>query len=341
MRASSREKASRSERPVTAGTRSITLLDTSAASTNLGDQIIMDAVRTELAELCPDDFVHSVATHEWMGRKSRSLLDRSGVTIAGGTNLLSSHMWLRPLWKLSPLDVLTRREIVLMGVGWYQVQRRPDAYTRFLLKRALSREALHSVRDGYSLRMLAAAGIPNAVNTGCPTLWRLTPDHCARIPRAKGARVLTTLNTYMPRPDLDRRLLQTLRLHYGHVYFWIQTESDFAYARELDPDLDFLSPSLSALDDFLRDEPDLDYVGNRLHAGIRALQHQRRAIIVEIDNRAREMGADFELPIVKRDDFEALSALIEGSLEIRIRRPQEAIERWKRELRQHRSFPID
>ncbi len=34
----------------------------------------------------------------------------------------------------------------------------------------------------------------NVSNTGCPTLWRLTPEHCKSIPRRKGARVVTTLN---------------------------------------------------------------------------------------------------------------------------------------------------
>ncbi len=34
--------------------RSVTLLDTATASTNLGDQIIMEAVRREIDEVCAD-----------------------------------------------------------------------------------------------------------------------------------------------------------------------------------------------------------------------------------------------------------------------------------------------
>src|SRR5689334_1443578 len=86
--------------------RALTILDTSVASTNLGDQIIMQAVREQLATVLPDAFTYSVASHEWMGAKSRGLLRQSEVAIAGGSNLLSSRMWMRAVWKVSPLDAL-------------------------------------------------------------------------------------------------------------------------------------------------------------------------------------------------------------------------------------------
>ncbi len=41
--------------------RAVTLLDTAVASTNLGDQIIMEAVRAELAGVLSDAMVYSVA----------------------------------------------------------------------------------------------------------------------------------------------------------------------------------------------------------------------------------------------------------------------------------------
>ena len=88
----------------------------------------------------------------------------------------------------------------------------------------------------------------------------------------------------------------------------------------------------AAYDRLLREAPSLDYVGNRLHGGIRALQHGRRAIIVEIDNRAQEMGRDFNLPTVARDDFARLEAMIDGDLAIAVTPPVEAIARWKSSL---------
>ena len=45
----------------------------------------------------------------------------------------------------------------------------------------------------------------------------------------------------------------------------------------------------------------IDYVGTRLHAGIHALNHGIRSIIVEVDNRSAEIAKDTNLPVIKRD----------------------------------------
>lgn len=305
------------------------LLDTSIASTNLGDGIIMEAVRSELAAAVTAAFPFHVATHEYLGAKSRSLLRRSDWVIAGGTNLLSSRMWLRPVWKLTPQDALSGLGVVLMGAGWYQLQRAPDPYSRWLLRGVLHAQRLHSVRDSYSEKMLRSIGFDNVVNTGCPTLWSLTADHCKRIPQDPADNVVTTLNTYMRDGERDRALLGLLRRSYRQVYFWPQTDSDFEYARALDPGLTMLRPTLEAYDELLRGEASLDYVGLRLHGGIRAIQHGRRTIIVEIDNRARSMGADFHLPTVAQDDAKGLERLVSKPFRTSIELPQDAIKCWK------------
>jgi polysaccharide pyruvyl transferase WcaK-like protein len=313
----------------------VTILDTAAAGTNLGDQIIMEAVRDETAALFADYATFTVATHEWMGAQSRRLIRQSDWTIAGGTSLLSSRMWFRANWKVKPIDALSHLDVVLLGAGWYQYQGAADPLSRWMLRSLLSRKRLHSVRDSYALAKLASIGMTNAVNTGCPTLWRLSAEHCARLPRRKAESVLTTVNSYPKLFDreADRRMLAILRQSYRNVYLWIQTHSDFEYARALDPNLAFVNPSLSALDAVLASELDIDYVGNRLHAGIRALQKGRRAIIVEIDNRAREMGRDFGLPTVERTDFAKLGHMIGEHAEIAVRPPWAEIERWKRQFR--------
>lgn len=241
-------------------------------------------------------------------------------------------MWIRCPWKLSPIDGLVCGGVVLMGVGWYQFQSGVDPYSRWLLRRILSNQYVHSVRDSYTKKMLNSIGITNVVNTGCPTLWGLTPEHCRRVPVEKGDCVLTALNTYMPNNKLDRALLQTLRRHYRKVYFWIQNHADYAYAKRLDPNLIFLEPTLTALDDFLTNTPGVDYLGNRLHGGIRALQHKARSLIVEIDNRAQMIGADFGLPTVERDNFDGMARWIERSSEVKIRLPQSTIESWKQQF---------
>lgn len=321
------------------GIQVITLLDTAAASHNLGDQIIMEAVASEIATLFSHCYIYNVSTHERMGRHSRRLFRRSEFAIAGGTSLISSHMWFRPDWKLDPRIAFLKCKIILMGVGWYQYQRKPDFYTRWLLRRVLSRQHLHSVRDSYTKNMLASIGVTNTVNTGCPTLWQLTPECLGRIPHEKAENVLATLNTYIPHSDIDGRFFKTLRQHYRKVYFWGPTETDYGYAAKLDPDLIPLRPNLSSLDDLLESDESLDYVGNRLHVGIRCMQKERRTIIVEIDNRSREMGADFGLPTIARDDFERLSSMIENPLETDVRVPHSAIEQWKQQFLTTDSFP--
>ncbi len=313
----------------------IALLDTAAGSTNLGDNVIMDSVRPQIAELFPHCMVFTIASHEPMSRRSRKLVRESTWAISGGTSLLSSRMWFRSSWKVSPMDAFAQLKVILLGAGWHQYQSAPDPYSRWLLKRVLSPDGLHSVRDGYTLRMLNSMGIDNVVNTGCPTFWNISIAHCERVPKAKARSVVTTINSYpgLKNPAADRRMLEILKRRYEKVFLWIQTYTDFEYARSLQDGLVYINPSVAALDAVLESDLDLDYVGNRLHAGIRALQRGRRSIIVEIDNRAREMGADFGLPTVGRTQFERLESMIAEPLSINIRVPQSEIEQWKSQFR--------
>jgi polysaccharide pyruvyl transferase WcaK-like protein len=308
----------------------VALLDTAAGSTNLGDAIIMDAVRPEIADLFPNAMVLTIASHEPMSRRNRRFAREATWTIAGGTSLLSSRMWFRASWRITPIDA-PALDITLLGAGWHQYQRAPGPYSRRLLRSVLRRDGLHSVRDEYTRRMLSSIGITNTVNTGCPTLWGLSPARCARVPRAKGKAVVATVNSHrgLDSPAADRRLLQVLKHRYERVFVWIQTHTDYEYARSLADGLEFVSPNVSALDALLESDLDLDYVGVRLHAGIRALQKGRRSIIVEIDNRAREMGADVGLPTVGRTDFGQLERMIEDDLYLNLRLPQAQIDRWR------------
>lgn len=311
--------------------RTLALLDTAAASTNLGDHIIMEAVRDEIRPLFSDAMIFAITSHDWMGSHQRGLVRDSDWAVSGGTSLLSSRMWYRASWKVSPVDALAGLDVVLMGAGWHQYQRYTDPYSKWLLRSVLSRKRLHSVRDGYTLSMLNSIGIRNAVNTACPTLWKLTPDHCSKIPRQKARAVVTTVNSYrgLQAPAHDRRILEILANRYREVYLWIQTHTDFAYARSLSDRLRFIDPSIAALDAMLNSDLDIDYVGIRLHAGIRALQRGRRAIIVAIDNRANEMSRDFGLPTAGRAEFDKLERMIVDPLTIDLHLPVVEIERWK------------
>jgi polysaccharide pyruvyl transferase WcaK-like protein len=320
--------------PASTGLRRAVVLDTSVASTNVGDQIIMEAVRSGLRDPLAGALLTTVASHDRMGPKGRTLIRAADVVVAGGSNLISSHMWIRAVWKLGLRDAFLGMNTILMGVGWYQFQRKPDPYTAWLLRRVLHPTALHSVRDSHAQAMLASIGITNVINTGCPTTWGLAGPGAPTFPSHRAEEVVTTLNCYIPDRDADRRLIEMLRARYRRIYAWVQTAEDHAMLRELGEDIVILDPSLAAYDELLASDRSLDYVGNRLHGGIRALQHGRRAIIQEIDNRAKEMGRDLNLPTVERTDFAKLERMIDGDLTIDVRPPLENIARWKAALRQ-------
>lgn len=309
--------------------RTVTVLDTATASTNLGDQIIMDAARHQLDALFPDAFMYSVASHDFMGAKGRGLVRKSDVAVACGTNLLTSRFWFRSPWKLKPWDGLLVDNVVLMGCGWYQYQRTPDPYSRWLLRRVLSGTHLHAVRDSYSLENLARIGITNVVNTGCPTLWQLDPEACAQLPKSRAREVVTTVNIHFRDPGADRAMMEHLQARYERVHLWVQAVEDLDYANSLGVPFDIVPPSLAAYDRLLATHPSLDYAGNRLHGGIRALQHGRRSVILEVDNRAAEMGRDFGLPTVDRHALDRFAAMLDAPFEIRVTPPVAEIARWK------------
>jgi hypothetical protein len=190
------------------------------------------------------------------------------------------------------------------------------------------------VRDEYTARMLRSIGFENVVNTGCVTTWSLSEIHCASFPRQKGNVVLLTFTDYKPDRHADEQLYRTVRRHYDRVYFWLQGRRDWEYAREiLDPDVEIVGGTLAALDRILNEVPNLDYVGTRLHAGIRAMQHGRRTLVIAVDNRAAEMGRDMNLPVVARGDMPAIERAVCEERATTAALPSGDIARWKAQFR--------
>ena len=62
---------------------------------------------------------------------------------------------------------------------------------------------------------------------------------------------------------------------------------------------------LDAYNQFL-DEIDCNFVCTRLHAGIKAMQKMKRSIIISVDNRARDMAANYGLHVLERNQIENL-----------------------------------
>lgn len=287
----------------------ISIFDTSVGSLNLGDQIIMESVNRELAELLPQAAVHRVPTHDNIGRYGRRYMKKSEIVFVGGTNLLFSY-WskLRP-WKFRYRDIAPMaHKVVIMGSGWSTYSRSATPYARAVYSRILNPRFSQSVRDRYSAKLLHQASGAGVINTGCPTMWRLDKEHLEKIPDKPATSVVSTLTDYARAPALDRRMLEILQSQYEDVFFWPQGSGDNEYLASLNlQNIKLINPSLAAYDDLLESHPSLDFVGTRLHAGIRALQKLRRATIISVDNRAKEMGSDFKLPVQPREDIERLA----------------------------------
>lgn len=309
------------------------VLDTSVTSENLGDFIIMDAVNRELSSLVSEMQPITVPTHTNIGARGRKQFKSAEFCVVGGTNILTSNIFKYRQWKFKWTDLFVMDNALLMGVGWWRYQDEPGVFSSMVWRRILSGNYIHSVRDAYTEKKLQGMGIKNVLNTGCATMWRLDDAHCANIPKRKAQDVVFTLTDYRKNIDLDTKLVERLLASYERVYYWPQGIGDRAYLSALPIPHDriiSLAPNLQAFDFLLEDiGQSLDYVGTRLHAGIRALQKNRRSIIIGVDNRAEEKSKSFNLCVVDRKDDDRLGVLIEQPFETCINLPLENIEKFK------------
>ncbi len=311
----------------------ITVLDTSISTDNLGDEIIMDAVYDTVREIAPNSYVCKVATHDFMGKTSRNLLKRSDLSLVGGTNLLDSTMFSKEaLWKLHYLDLIRIKPVVLLATGWRRYSGAMSRLTHTMLSRTLSSEYTHSVRDSYTASQLEPLAL-KVSNTSCVTMWGLTPDHCRNLPRRRAASAVTTLTYYHPNANADAQMLRILTATYPNVYFWSQQAGDIDYFNSLAVQgVKVLPPSSRAYTEFL-DNTDVDFIGTRLHGGVRAMQKGHRALIVAIDNRALEIGKDTDLPVAKHGDLSKVEEWIGGQAATEVRLPVASINAWKSQFK--------
>ena len=313
--------------------KKIVVLDTWVNDTNLGNKIIMDAVVTELHDMFPDDFLYHVPALEYI-TKGRYLLKQAEYSFFAGTNILTANMNKENESCMRLRDTGYVKDIILFGVGWWQYQDSINYYSRLLYSKTLNKKFIHSVRDSYTVDKLQQLGI-KAINTGCPSLWCLTEEKCKRIPHTKGKSVLLTFTEYNQKPEYDIALYKALKEKYDTIYFWAQQFGDYEYAKQICGDnLIFINSSTQELDKFLSKHSELDYCGTRLHCGIRCMQYNHRSIIIAVDNRATEMGTDFNLPVVQRTDIVTkLGDLIDTEWVTDIKVDHDAISIWKSQFK--------
>ena len=312
----------------------IIVYNPSITTLNVGDNVIYDSIEGILKPLFQDNFVVQVSTHLPVSSTFANLLKDADLKVVCGTNLLRNMLERRfKQWHINLFNAKKLGPVVLIGVGWQKDKMPFTPYTKMVYKTILSKTALHSVRDEYTKQMLEKMGFKNVINTGCPTIWSLTREKCASIPKSKQNNVVFTLTDYNRNKSVDKMIVDVLAQNYKKVYLWLQGVDDLDYARELGilESVITISPSLEAYDQILSSVDDLEYIGTRLHGGIRALQHGKRTMILAVDNRAIEKKKDFNIPVVERDKLtiDSLTELICSQRKTDIVIPEENIKKWK------------
>ena len=312
----------------------LVLFDPSINSLNLGDKIILHYCSLAIAELFEKNETFYVPTHTLPSDAQLREIRKSEIKIVCGTNLITPHYEEFSNWKM-PRNLSGYRDIITLGVGWGYYCNEISKTSKFVYHNILSATALHSVRDSYTEGKFKAMGIENVLNTGCPSIWGLTQQHCMGIPQKKARNVVTTLTDYAPDAVADHEMLSILLQNYENVFVWLQGCGDRQYLEQLTErkHIHIIEPDLAAYTAILQPE-EIDYVGTRLHAGIYALNRGVRSIILAVDNRATEMGRDFALPVIPRSPAtERLTEMIQSAWPTKIIIPEENIQKWKAQFR--------
>lgn len=320
------------------------LLDTSIGTSNLGDFIIMECVRKELAPILNPNFVYNLPTHlpafssfaVWRNSLVIQEYSNCQYKFAGGNNLLVKDLKTHyPQWNIHPFNMRPMGGTILVGVG-AGAGDYTNKYTTRIYQKLLNHEYIHSVRDQRSQEYVERLGF-KAINTGCVTMWMLTPEFCNTIPSHKASRVVFTLTarpSSYPVDTQDQAMLDILKRNYAQVYFWPQGDKDLQYFHRLSNTdaIHILPPSVEAYDALLS-ENNLDYIGTRLHGGVYAMRHRKRAIIIAIDERAREINSANHLNCIeKREISERLEPMLQSVFHTEIHMPFDRIAQWKQQF---------
>lgn len=321
------------------------IFDPSYGTLNMGDLIIVESTLSQMKEIIGGDFNIRLSSHQPPLHFHQILLKNiykepfktaKNKFILGSNLLFKEFIFSRKRpWNIHFLTSRYINDVILVGVGSNKNNRKPNWYTKKLYQKVLSSEYIHSVRDEDTLKYVNQVLGLEAINTGCATMWSLTPDHCSTIKRTKSTNVVFTLTDYARDVELDRFLINTLIDQYEDVYFWPQRSEDYKYLSELDVDLNGIRVLDNSLESYkiILEMGDIDYVGSRLHGGIFALQHKVRTIIIAVDHRALNKKRDYNLPVIKREETKKeLIKQINDEFETIISIDSEKIARWKNQF---------
>lgn len=318
---------------------SVILFDPGIRSLNKGDEIIMDSAEKELKRLniLENRYVLRHATHApvvtcyqntHMNPRMR-FYDNAKYKFICGSNLLWKNMLKpRPVFNVNLLNCMPYKNSILFGVGTGNQNGKTNWYTKKLYRKILSYDYVHSVRDNNTKKFVEELGF-KAINTGCPTMWRFTKKFCHDIPVEKSENVIFTLTDYGADREFDQQIINILVENYKKVYFWIQGAFDKEYLNSFEniKNIVIIPPDLSAFSKMLSMN-DVEYVGTRLHAGMYAMQHKKRTIIITIDHRVRDMNTAYAINTIERDDLQRLEEKIYSHFTTDIKLNEDNIQKW-------------
>jgi exopolysaccharide biosynthesis predicted pyruvyltransferase EpsI len=308
-------------------------------SDNLGDLIIHDSVKKLLEELFPGKEIIRISTHAFLAKKEKMIVNNSLYTFVGGTNILTSDI--RHFPRLTPVKrkgfylFPGFNKVILCGVGWATYDQQMDWATRFYYKSILRKNVLHSARDNYSVTKLKEAGFRNVLHTSCPTTWDINTSFSNKFNSSYG-KVLLMLTNYNKNEITDNKLMETILHTDAHeIYFFPQSSLDSTYISTL-PAFKNNRSKFKLLDHKLSEfyslisSVKLNYIGNRLHGGIKCLASDQPAMIISLDNRAIEMCKSIHLNVAERDDFSLVKKWISNEyVPPPVTLPLENIKHWK------------
>lgn len=324
----------------------VAIFDTSYGTFNMGDFIICKCANEELHNIINNKFVVRTGTHNpqyvfyQYTKKSDKVkfYNDCKFKFVLGTNIIKENLFKRSIdWNIDIFNYKFYENTILVGVGLDGTFSKPkNMYTNHIYNKILNKDFFHSTRDEKTKIFLNNLGF-KAINTGCPTMWIFTKDFCEKIPTKKSKNVVFTLTDYRENEKSDILLLEILKQKYKKLSFWCQGSNDYDYLKKISGDyfdeIEIIYPNLDFYEKFLN-ENDVDYVGTRLHAGIFALRHLKRTIIIGVDNRVTDMKETYNLPTIDRKEISSkLGEMIDNEFKTNINIDEDSINEWKAQFK--------
>lgn len=164
--------------------KEVVLFDSSIATKNKGDQIIMSYCEKPVTEIFADKKMKRIAFHKAPDNSETKKLACYKYKFICGTNVLTPTVeWFSP-FKTSE-KVEQYNDICLLGAGWGRYAEKTSETSVDFYHCILSHHWIHSVRDRYTERKCREMGFENVLFTACPTMWNLLPELCRKFRKIK------------------------------------------------------------------------------------------------------------------------------------------------------------